>query len=68
MPCRSSAPSPAWPQSLGVRITAEGVETEAQLLALRHLDCHQAQGYLIGRPAPSITAYCETEAGTFAVA
>ncbi len=55
-------------QSLGVRITAEGVETEAQLLALRHLDCHQAQGYLIGRPAPTITAYCETATGSFAVA
>ena len=55
-------------QSLGVRITAEGVETEAQLQALRHLDCHQAQGYLIGRPAPSIAAYCETATGSFAVA
>ena len=46
-------------QSLGVRITAEGVETEAQLEALRELDCHQAQGYLIGRPAPSIAAYAD---------
>ena len=55
-------------QSLGVRITAEGVETEAQLLALRHLDCHQAQGYLIGRPAPSITAYCDVETVSRAIA
>jgi len=55
-------------QSLGVRITAEGVETAAQLQALRELDCHQAQGYLIGRPAPAITAYCAAEAGSRAVA
>jgi len=55
-------------QSLGVRITAEGVETEGQLLALRHLDCHQAQGYLIGRPAPSIAAYCDAETVSRAIA
>ncbi len=46
-------------QSLGVRITAEGVETEDQLKALRDLNCHQAQGYLIGRPAPQIDAYVD---------
>ena len=55
-------------QSLGVRITAEGVETDAQLQALRDLDCHQAQGYLIGRPAPSIEAYCGSATGSRAVA
>jgi diguanylate cyclase (GGDEF)-like protein/PAS domain S-box-containing protein len=55
-------------QSLGVRITAEGVETEAQLQALRDLDCHQVQGYLIGRPAPSITAYCAAETVSRAIA
>ncbi len=55
-------------QSLGVRITAEGVETEAQLKALRDLDCHQAQGYLIGRPAPSIEAYCAAGTASRAIA
>ncbi|MDC7675685.1 putative bifunctional diguanylate cyclase/phosphodiesterase [Asticcacaulis machinosus] len=45
-------------QSLGVRITAEGVETQAQMDALKELGCHEAQGYLIGRPAPGIEAYC----------
>lgn len=44
-------------QSLGVHITAEGVETEAQLAALQSLNCHEAQGYLIGRPAPTVDAY-----------
>ncbi len=48
-------------QSLGVRITAEGVETEAQMEALKALNCHEAQGYLIGRPAPSVVAYGETQ-------
>ncbi|OYW80089.1 MAG: hypothetical protein B7Z26_07025 [Asticcacaulis sp. 32-58-5] len=45
-------------QSLGVRITAEGVETADQMAALKDLGCHEAQGYLIGRPAPAIDAYC----------
>ncbi|MFT4075387.1 MAG: EAL domain-containing protein [Asticcacaulis sp.] len=48
-------------RSLGVLITAEGVETEAQMTALRELNCGQAQGYLIGRPAPEITAYAKPE-------
>ncbi|MDV6329615.1 putative bifunctional diguanylate cyclase/phosphodiesterase [Asticcacaulis sp. 201] len=48
-------------QSLGVLITAEGVETQAQMDALRQLNCGEAQGYLIGRPAPDISAYCQTE-------
>ena len=46
-------------QSLGVLITAEGVETEAQMEALKALNCGEAQGYLIGRPAPEITAYVQ---------
>ena len=35
---------------LGLRVTAEGVETEYQLGILRNLQCHEAQGFLIGRP------------------
>ena len=30
--------------------TAEGVETEAQLAALRRLDCTEMQGYLFSKP------------------
>jgi diguanylate cyclase (GGDEF)-like protein len=37
-------------QSLGVTITAEGVETEEQARILRRYGCHQIQGYLYGRP------------------
>jgi diguanylate cyclase (GGDEF)-like protein/PAS domain S-box-containing protein len=47
-------------QSLDVRITAEGVETEAQMDALKALNCHEAQGFLIGRPAPSVVSYDDT--------
>jgi len=33
-------------------VVAEGVETEAELDALRSLEVPWAQGYLIGRPQP----------------
>jgi diguanylate cyclase (GGDEF)-like protein/PAS domain S-box-containing protein len=39
-------------EELGVTTVAEGVETQDQLNALRRLGCTQAQGYLIGQPAP----------------
>lgn len=37
---------------LGLRVVAEGVETEAQLDHLRHLQCDEVQGYLLSRPVP----------------
>lgn len=37
--------------NLGLQVTAEGVETQAQLDALRMLGCDQVQGYLVARPA-----------------
>jgi EAL domain-containing protein (putative c-di-GMP-specific phosphodiesterase class I) len=37
-------------ESLTLDVIAEGVETEAQLQALRKLRCRQVQGYLTGRP------------------
>ena len=39
-------------RGLGVPVVAEGVETEAQLGALRRAGCEEVQGWLIGRPAP----------------
>ena len=36
---------------LGLTVTAEGIETEAQFATLRDLHCNLAQGYLLDRPA-----------------
>jgi diguanylate cyclase (GGDEF)-like protein len=38
--------------ALGLRVVAEGVETDAQLLQLRRLGCDGAQGYLFSQPMP----------------
>jgi EAL domain-containing protein (putative c-di-GMP-specific phosphodiesterase class I) len=39
--------------SLGLEVTAEGVEDEDQVRYLRSLRCDVIQGYLIGRPMPT---------------
>lgn len=39
-------------QALGLRIVAEGVETEGQQAFLTHLGCDALQGYLLGQPVP----------------
>jgi diguanylate cyclase (GGDEF)-like protein len=39
--------------SLGIEVIAEGVETEDQVEALRHLQCREGQGYLFSRPVRS---------------
>ncbi|TPG49599.1 EAL domain-containing protein [Roseomonas nepalensis] len=43
-------------RSLGVPVTAEGVETPAQLERLRAERCDDVQGYLYSRPVPAAAA------------
>jgi diguanylate cyclase (GGDEF)-like protein/PAS domain S-box-containing protein len=53
---------------LGVTITAEGVETEAELSCLRAEGCHEGQGFLFSRARPHdeivelLKAQCEIDA------
>lgn len=39
--------------SLGLRIVAEGVETDVACTELKRLGCDQAQGYFMSRPLPA---------------
>jgi diguanylate cyclase (GGDEF)-like protein/PAS domain S-box-containing protein len=40
-------------QSLKLRVVAEGVETETELLFLKAHNCEEAQGYYFSRPVPA---------------
>jgi len=40
----------AMSRTLGLAVTAEGIETDAQLAALRRIGCEDGQGYLLGAP------------------
>ena len=48
--------------SLGLRVVAEGVETQAQAAVLRALGCEEYQGYLYSKPIDpdSLHAFCKT--------
>jgi diguanylate cyclase (GGDEF)-like protein/PAS domain S-box-containing protein len=42
--------------TLNMTVTAEGVETEAQLSFLKKVNCENSQGYLMSRPLPAVAA------------
>jgi len=41
-------------KTLEIKVLAEGVETDQQLVILRTEGCDEAQGYLLGRPQPMV--------------
>jgi EAL domain-containing protein (putative c-di-GMP-specific phosphodiesterase class I) len=43
--------------TLGLKVVAEGVETDAQLAQLRDLGCDGAQGFLFSQPMPEEGVY-----------
>jgi diguanylate cyclase (GGDEF)-like protein/PAS domain S-box-containing protein len=45
----------AFARSMGMSVTAEGIETSEQLAYVRALDCDLGQGYYLSRPLPSDT-------------
>ena len=51
--------------SVGLQVTAEGVESEQQLQVLRENGCDEAQGYFLGMPGPAaqISALFEADRG-----
>jgi EAL domain-containing protein (putative c-di-GMP-specific phosphodiesterase class I) len=53
-------------KGLGVTITAEGVETEAELSCLRAEGCHEGQGFLFSkaRPNDEIVGLLHAQCGT----
>lgn len=41
-------------RALGIEVIAEGIETSDQCVALRTMGCELGQGFLFGRPAPTL--------------
>jgi EAL domain-containing protein (putative c-di-GMP-specific phosphodiesterase class I) len=41
---------------LGMRVIAEGIETQEQLTVIEDMGGNEAQGYLLGRPTPNPAA------------
>jgi diguanylate cyclase (GGDEF)-like protein len=56
-------------QALGLKVVAEGVETEAQHQILRSFGCHELQGFLFARPmsARALSSWAMQEVGPRAI-
>jgi len=52
---------------MGVSVTAEGIETEAQKTLLRAMGCHLGQGYWFDRPLPADQILQRLQAPAYAV-
>jgi EAL domain-containing protein (putative c-di-GMP-specific phosphodiesterase class I) len=50
-------------KSLGLAVTAEGIETQGQAAELKALGCERGQGYLLGRPSACPQPASAPEAG-----
>jgi len=48
--------------NFGMRVIAEGVETEQQMAMIAEIGCNEVQGYLLGKPTADATPYLETPA------
>ncbi|MDY7066261.1 putative signaling protein [Pseudomonas extremaustralis] len=55
-------------QALGLRIVAEGVETDVQQNFLTRLGCNSLQGYLLGQPLPAAGFMADIQRAEDAVA
>ncbi len=55
-------------QALGLRIVAEGVETDVQQNFLTRLGCNSLQGYLLGHPLPADNFMADIQRAEAAVA
>jgi EAL domain-containing protein (putative c-di-GMP-specific phosphodiesterase class I) len=50
---------------LGMRVIAEGIETEQQLARIAEIDANEVQGYLLGKPTPDPLGFLASHVATY---